>query len=136
MTRSAAPVETVRDGLAALARQIAQLAIEVNALNKVFGSFDAKPVQYHPFIPVEWSGENNNFAESPKTPEPRKEIEAALEQTKKLKNPDIATKLIRAMAKDLDGAFRDIRATRADVAAIKDDSDSRSNFKDWVERTR
>lgn len=39
--------------------------------------------------------------------------------------------IVRALARDIEGAIMDVRAARHDIEAIRDDSDLRAEFKLW-----
>jgi FtsZ-binding cell division protein ZapB len=120
-------VASVKDGLEKLSRETAQLQREVAALTQRLSKFKKKhPLPRRPYLAgLEWY-------QSPETREPRSAIKSVEGDPNDLAN---VPALMFAMSNDLDGALRDIRAARADIDAIVNDSDLRSEFRNWQDRS-
>lgn len=125
--------ETIKDGLVALVRAVNQLKKEVEdvrAMLSVFkqGKDDEFPMSY-PSTP--YSAEVYG-----RTAEPEQklvDVKWAYEDTSDLEAP---TRIIAMMARDLDGALLDVRATRLDIEAIAANPRLKKAFETWLERRR
>lgn len=69
--------------------------------------------------------------ERDETPEPRSIMADVDFETKDATNLDISTLALIAIGNGVDGAVREVRAAKATILAIADDSDLRKEFKDW-----
>jgi hypothetical protein len=65
------------------------------------------------------------------TEEPRSAIEEIRHEFGKNSNFEIPTRTLLAIAKEVDGAIRYIRAARLDLKGIADDPERREDFRDW-----
>lgn len=119
-------VDSVKDGLAKVCRDVQLLTNEVHGLRKRLGEFsrgrDLKP--YVSYVGFDW-------VQRPQTDPPRQEIAELLHDLKDTDNLEIPIRALVAIAKDLDSALRDIRATRMDIDGISNDSDLRAEFRNW-----
>jgi hypothetical protein len=70
------------------------------------------------------------------TSEPQRKVVEAEKATQSDLSPEAQMLLIRALTKDLDGAFRDIRAARADIEAIVEIPEARDRFQQWHKKKR
>jgi hypothetical protein len=131
-------VESLKTGLANIDRSLSQLKHEMNTVGSKLGKFKDQGARGYSwnYIPPEWMGENKSWRVRSETDEPKNNIGEALRAGIDNDSVIAANLIIRAIAKDIDGALRDIRALRADIEAIKDDSDLRGDFKDWLSRNR
>jgi hypothetical protein len=123
------PPISLPDQIAKLARDTATLRSEVSGLCNKLSRFtkgrDLRP-KGHVLGYVDTAR-----GQRERTEEPRSAIYELLLDTPELDSAAVA-RCLNAIASDLDGAFRDIRATRADIEAIKNDSDLRADFKEWA----
>lgn len=124
-------VANVTDGLAKLIREVRLLQREVAELhNSLKGFTGGERLRQFCVLPTEAGGGSHAM---PVTPDPRSAITQIIYEFPNNANLDIPTRTLRAIAKELDGALRDIRAARHDIEAIADDSDLRESFKEWQE---
>ena len=129
-------VESVKEGCVRLANQLASLRQEVSGLSEKLTRFKRGRA-----IPVPASRSGHNWAvdrlrgESVETPEPQSAVNE-LEQELAGAEIGIASRALLAIGRELDGAVREVRAARATLQAIADDSDLRAEFKDWQNRDR
>lgn len=117
----------VADQIAKLGRETITLKAEVAAVRALLDAF-IKGRNIHPpgytWPPVDWQrGETRD------TPEPRRPVEELERNMKATPAAEFTAKAILALARAQDGAFRDLRAMRADIEAIANDSDLRREFK-------
>lgn len=136
-TRPPLTVDSVKTGCARLAQQIASLEKEVQGLSEKLARFKRGRV-----IPDEhavemrfWFMVDRLRGERVSTPEPGS---AVLDLEKDLSETEvgIAALVLLAIGKDLDGCVREVRAAKATLQAIADDSDLRAEFKDWQQRQK
>ncbi len=121
---------TIAEAISRLAAATKNLCGEVElfrGLLKDFGQIPKRPIQWR--TGLEWY-------QDPKTREPRSklfQIEGAIQAAT---SPTAQMTLIKALAQDLDGAFRDIRAARTDIEAIVGTPTARDRFRDWHKKRR
>ncbi|PAP91398.1 hypothetical protein [Mesorhizobium wenxiniae] len=119
-------VESIKDDLAKVVREMRLLKSEVAKLTATIKVFtDKHPLPERTPMPPDLKRH-----ERVATSEPRLEIDEAIYQLRNA-NLDHPTQLIQAVAKQIDGALRDVRAARNQVEAIADDSDLREDWKAW-----
>jgi hypothetical protein len=109
----------------ALKREIAKLSREFSGLTEHFSDDDMNR---------ELWGVGRDHQH--RTDEPSSEISRISYEFPDRANFEIPTRVIFAIAKELDGALRDIRATRTKLHAVLSDSDLRADFKVWHETNR
>ena len=119
-------VESIKQGLVKLTLSLSRLAAEVSGVRTNLGKF-AKGRKLRP--QVFYTG--FDYHQRPETEEPKSSILEQLKSIGDSSNLQIADRILLAIANDAEGAFRDIRAIRADIEAIRDDSDLRAEFKSW-----
>lgn len=128
-------VETVTDGLAKTIREVRQLQKDVRSLTAMIGGFTEgrQSFEYRlsTLLPPEADPQGSNYHIRGETDEPRSAIAQARYEYGKNPNLEAPTRTLLAIARELDGALRDIRSTKLDVKAILDDSDLRREFKEW-----
>jgi hypothetical protein len=113
------------DKTAQLARDVALLRSETAELRKLLASLG--PVPKPPIhYPEHQPGAHPRARD--KTDEPRDAIEDALAAYGSDTNEITFAALIKAMARDMDGAVRDIRATRNDLNLMLGDTATRQRF--------
>jgi hypothetical protein len=125
-------IESVTNGLAKLVREVRQLQKEVAGLHASLRGFTGdNKYRIHGWnvLPPEAAG--GNPAARAQTEEPKSTIERLRYEFGDNPNLEIPTKTLLAIAKELDGALRDIRAAKLDIRAIADDSDLREEFRQW-----
>ena len=121
-------VTSVSDGLAKLIRDVRLLQKEVRDLHGTLKGFAGERHRRWMVLPPEAGGSERA---QPKTDEPQSKILEVRYEYGENPNLEVPTRTLLAIAKEIDGAIRDIRAARADIAAISDDSDLREAFKEW-----
>lgn len=128
-------VESVAGGLAKLIREVRNLQKEVATLTSAVKGFtDHNPIKrWGRSLPSDAGGSDLARAE---TREPFSAIQKARYEYGNTPNLEIPTRTLFAIAKELDGALRDIRAARNDIEAIADNSDLRDSFKEWQEEQK
>ena len=67
--------------------------------------------------------------ESAQTPEPRSAIKEALWRLEQVEKLALQDHLLAAIAKDLDGALRDIRSAKMNIQSIAEDGEARDAFR-------
>jgi hypothetical protein len=125
-------IASVTDGLAKLVREVRQLQKEVAELHASLRGFTGNnKYRLHGWniLPPEAAGDNN--AARAQTDEPKSTIDQIRYEYGGNANLAIPTRTLLAIAKELDGALRDIRSAKLDIRAIADDSDLREEFKQW-----
>lgn len=129
--RTPPTVATIKDGCVRLAFQLESLRKEVTELSVKLGKFKKgreipKEIKYGDHLGLDrWKGQ------TPETPPPRSIMADVDFETKDAENLDISSKALIAIGHGLDGAIREVRAAKATIQAIADDSDLRAEFKDW-----
>ena len=123
-------VQNVTDGLAKLIKEVRQLQSEIAKLTESFHGFKIKHPIPEPRIPY---NKGFDWRTRPSTDEPKSAIRDIIYEYQDGDNLEVPTRTLFAIAKELDGALRDVRAARADINAIASDSDSRADFKAWQE---
>ncbi|MDV6225843.1 hypothetical protein R2G56_06055 [Nitratireductor aquimarinus] len=126
-------VESVTDGLAKLIRDVRLLQSEVRQLRSDLGGFtnDKRLLPYIHTLPPQAGGSDRAKAE---TDEPQSGIRKISYEYGDVSNLEIPTRTLIAIAKEIDGALRDIRSARNDISAIEKDSDLRDEFRDWLSK--
>lgn len=80
-------------------------------------------------------GIDHSRGESAQTLEPRSLIAEALWRLETSEELKLQDHVLSAIAKDLDGALRDIRSAKMDIQSIVEDSDARAAFRKGRRRT-
>jgi len=119
-------VETIKEGLTKLLREVKQLQTEVRGLTARLGKFTDE----HPIPPPDTVG--FDWVQRPATRPPRQEFKELMWELKSTDNLEVPTRALFAILKDLDSALRDIRGARADIDAISNNADLRDDFKHWL----
>lgn len=117
--------------LGKLYRETKSLSAEVAKLTSLMSDFEnkAKTEKYNfEVLPPRAGGNDRSLY---KTEETQSVISATLYEFSKLEDLTIPTRTIIAIARDLDGALRDIRAARLNFEAISKDPDWREDFRAW-----
>ena len=125
--RPDATFSSIKEGLVKIARDIQLLKSEVKLVREKLGSFVGQR-DLHPAPRTDEIA----FGIRPQTRDPDPQIPEMLFEFKHTSNLEVPALAIMAIARDLDGALRDIRSTRADIEAIANDSDLRSEFRNWI----
>lgn len=116
-------IESIGDGLVKIIQELGLLKSEIGQLNEklkpLSDKADKRP-QYR--TGLEWY-------QGTQTRDPESEIERFCIEYRETDNLEIPTRAIIATIKQIDGALRDVRAIRADMEAIKNDSDLRAELK-------
>ncbi|RWA64410.1 hypothetical protein [Mesorhizobium sp.] len=123
-------VESISDGLAKLIRDVRMLQGEVRSLTDGVRGFTGSAGPRHRWIllPPEAGGGTRAMSQ---TQEPRSAISMARYEYGSNPDLEIPTKTLLAIAKEIDGALRDIRAARLDLREIAGDDVLREEFKEW-----
>jgi hypothetical protein len=130
-------VDTVKTGLVNLHKGLSQLTLELAAIRKRISPIAQKIPQGRPYVPPEWAGTSNSWrANRGETDEPLRATNDELLDLEHLSNLDPPTRILLALARDIEGALLDIRATRTAIEAIQNDSDLRADFKDFMAKNR
>jgi hypothetical protein len=120
--------ESVKDGILRLIRTVEALKSEVRAVRERLGQFTKDRDLSDPYILIPGQNEDDG-GYAPITPERfPSALKLEFSDTSDFETP---TRAIIAIGKDLNGALSDIRATRADINAIANDSDLRAEFKTY-----
>lgn len=128
-------VESVKDGLAKLIREVRLLQSEVAKLTGAIGGFtenNNRPRLWKVLPNSAGGGDRARY----QTDEPRSAIEQLRYEYGDASDLEIPTRTLLAISKEIDGALRDIRRARLDIDAIADDSDLRDDFREWQERQK
>jgi hypothetical protein len=123
------PTQTsIKECLAKLSRDAENLQRETTTLAGKLAPFkkgrDLQPRTY--VIGLDWSR-----GQTEQTPEPRNAV-AELERELSPIELEIYDRALRVIARTMDSALRDVRATRSDIEAIKEDSDLRAEWKNYM----
>ena len=124
-------VESVGDGLAKLIREVRTLQSEVRNLTGAVYGFHSKNPRPYAWRVLPPGADGGNPEARYQTDEPQSKIELVRYQYCGNPNLEIPTRTLLAIAHELDGALRDVRAARTDIKAIAEDSDLREDFKEW-----
>src|ERR1700743_1485944 len=121
-------INSVKDGCAHLANQLGSLRNEITNLSDKLKRFkrgrDIPNDDHRMYIVDHLRGERN---ETPEPKSPIWELDEELSQVELTK----LTRVLFAIGKEIDAGVREVRAARATLQAIADDSDLRAEFKDW-----
>ena len=120
-------------GMDKLCRDIGSLQGEVNALTNLLGQF-TKGRQLRKF---DWTAEmeiDRLNGERSSTPEPKSNIQEALYLLQKANTIEELTLMLKAVSRDLEGALQDVRATRIRIKDMDDDTGTREEFRQWLDR--
>ena len=124
---------TVAEGLSRLALSTESLRAEVQQLRAALKDFGpVPPKRIRSFWRV--TDKDAHPLARLQTDEPRSQSDRAIEEIGEADDAAAQMHAIRALQKDLDGAFLDIRATRTDLEAIVGRPDSRSRFQAWYRK--
>lgn len=128
-------VDDVADGLVKLIREVRTLQGGVADVKKQIAGFRAEAkvsTQSRRTVPPAWQGAS--WQEKPETDEPNRFIQQVRWEMEG--NPDltVTAKIMSAMAKELDGALRDIQGIRRDMSVIATEDDLKDEFRAWQER--
>jgi hypothetical protein len=120
------------DPIVKLSREVVALQLEVTRLSNIVGKFAGK----HELRTINVRrGAYYPEKDGDATLEPRSTIQRVLWELKDHPDlPDPAGRILKAIARDIDGALQDIRAARLDVLTIKSDPDLRDAYLDWKAR--
>jgi len=129
--RSPPTVASVKSGLASLLRLTETVRTEVNGLREQMGGF-AKGRELRPHIFIV----RDNFNQSSDTQEPSNAIDDIVWEYESQSNLEAPTRALIAIAKELNSALTDVRATRTEIQAVVNDADLRADFKVWLENHR
>ncbi|MBZ0217520.1 MAG: hypothetical protein K8F25_13260 [Fimbriimonadaceae bacterium] len=123
-------VQNVTEGLVKLLREVRLLKSEVVSLNENLKGFkEVNPIPDPRLI----SGFGSDWKTKPTTDEPASAIRDIIYEYKDGDDLEVPTRTLFAIAKELDGALRDVRGARSDISSIASDSDLRADFKIWLE---
>lgn len=131
MTSAKPTVTSVTEGLAKTIREVRGLQEEVAGLRRDLKGFtDANPVdRTRRVLPPEAGG--RGLEAKAETDEPPSEISKVRFEYANDENLEIPTRTLLAIAKELDGALRDIRSAKQDIKAIARDPDLTEEFRNW-----
>jgi hypothetical protein len=87
------------------------------------------PKGTHPPLSLASGSYDRQRGETPSTLEPRSSINEAIYRLKTVENLSLSSGLLIALARDLDGALRDIRTAKLDVKSIVDDPNARDTLR-------
>jgi hypothetical protein len=125
--RPPASLADVKAEVENLCRDIGRLQGEVNRLSNLIGKF-SKGRQLRPYDVRRFDA---SVGETSKTYKPKNNTDRVLFDMRSIDDIEGLSRILKALARDLDGALLDVRAARLDVEAMAGSGELRAEFRRW-----